>query len=700
MDKLFARLSPFVLAGMLLPLGMVGCSGSEDATCQGQDCKSGSAGSGDDDDSGSPADDAGPDGSDDGGIITDGGEKPTTAAATIGADGGTIEIMGLVLSIPAGALSEDKLVTVTRTSQPAPTDVAKAAYTPLYRFDPEGLVFDLPVSVAFSLSKEFLSKPLTVFWSKHEEPNAYEDVSGTLGKEAIVAQVTHFSTGFVGEANEAEDGGIVDGGNDAEPDIDGGGDADSGPVDDGGTQDPIPELTTLSSSQALHGTGDLPITVGFRDGRGPTGETILRANGLDLPTYRYSALALTTLVPASFLANAGTVHITAFSPRVGESNALDIKVVAAGNGAPKITQVSPSTVAQDTQTNTTIVVTGSAFISGATCFLGPFPATLSFANQGQVNCSLSAYAQRTAGDLPVRIVNPGPGGGASNAGSLTISGTNPPGEITAVVPSELGQNTSTIAVEITGTGLLPTTRIEAIVGSETHPLEFQYPYGILQKPMVVLPSFLLEAPGTIVLRAINQAPGGGSGATATLEVVAGNPTPQLTNVSPVQLKKGQSGQELKLTGSGFGAFSTVEETGTSTALSIKSFTNTQIVATVPDALVSQTGTLLLRVVNPGPGGGASTSRPITVVAPPTLTSITPSTVIAGSGSFQLTVQGTGLDQPGYRVIRVGTTQLFPGEGWTVTVPANVITTPGTLDVIAGIEGIGNSNALPLTVTAP
>lgn len=606
---------------------------------------------------------------------------------------------------------------MTRTGQPAPG----VAYTSLYRFDPEGLTFDLPASVSFDVPAVALSKPLAVYWSKSDEPSAYEDVGGTLRAGAIVAKVTHFSTGYVGEASAPGDGGVEEGGADSGPPLDASTDAqDASPEDggagdagtgdggagdagtgDGGGLDDGPQLQRLSTTEVLRGSGDLPITVGFLDSHGPTGATILRANGVDLPTYRYSGLALTALVPASHLAAAGTVTITAFTPRVGESNALTLAVVRSGNPAPTITSVLPATVPQNTPTNTTLAVTGSGFLSGATCYLGPFPANLGYANQGQVTCSVSTYSALTAGDLPVRIVNPGPGGGASGPGALTISGSNPPAGITSLTPSVLGVGTAPIALELGGTGLLPTTRIEAVVGSEVSPLEFQYPYAITQKPRVVIPRSLLEAPASVVIRATNQAPGGGSSTTATLEVVAGNPTPQLTSLtSSSPLKRGESGQTLTLTGSGFGAYSSVREVGTSTWLPVVSYTETTLVVTVPDSLVAQAGTLLVEVVNAAPGGGASAARTATVFALPTLTSITPSSVVAGSGSFQLTVAGTDLAQGGFRIIYVGAAQLFPGEGWTVTVPANVIAAPATLDVVAGIEGIGNSNALPLTVTPP
>lgn len=196
-------LLPLLLSGLLLPL-IPGCSDDDADPCADRADPSCQAGPGDDagagaNDAGDPDADANPDPDASDGAV----EKPSTASATIGGEGGRIEVLGLTLEVPEGALQEDTLVTVTRTELAAPG----SGYTPLYRFDPEGLVFDLPASVSFWLPPDFLSKPLTTFWSKRDEPSVYEDIGGEIGADAIVARTSHFSTGYVGLSEDDEPSG-------------------------------------------------------------------------------------------------------------------------------------------------------------------------------------------------------------------------------------------------------------------------------------------------------------------------------------------------------------------------------------------------------------------------------------------------------------------------------------------------------------
>lgn len=681
-NRLLLRFSPLVLAGMLLPLGMAGCSDSDEVeACEGQECDNGPG-----DDSGTPLDDAGADVSDgDSSVDADGGEKPMTASATIGAEGGTIEVLGLALSVPAGALSEDKLLTVTRTSQGAPEGASKGGYTMLYRFDPEGLVFDLPVSVSFSLSPAFLSKPLAVFWSELGDENSFENIGGTKGKDAIVAETSHFSQAFVGEPFDS------DGGTDGGPTGDAGPDADSGP------EYSAPQPRDLNPQEVIVGSGDLPMIVRFRDAAPPlTPETVFRANGTDIPTFPDSLSTLGTIIPASYFATKGTVVITAFTPGMGESEPLELEVVDTGNSAPTITSVSPNNMARTS--GDTIVVSGSGFLNNAKCFFGVTSTSVTFVDSSQVKCSLNASHTQTAGDIDFRIVNPGPGGGASNSWPFTISGSNPTAEITSIEPSTLGQGTSTYRIKLLGSDFLPTMRLHAIRGSEETPIHFIQ--GATQSSgFGVLPSALLATPGDIVIRATNPTPGGGSGSTATLQVIAGNPTPQITFATG-NLKKGESGQTITIKGSGFGAFSSVKAIEAGVTMPNASVTATELVANVPDSVVANTGTFTFRVVNAGPGGGESESQKVRVTAAPKLTSISPSSVQAGSGAFVLTLNGEDLDQ-GYGAVQIASTRLSPsstGASWKVNVPADVIASAGALDVILHLEVSGPSNALTLTVT--
>lgn len=218
-----------------------------------------------------------------------------------------------------------------------------------------------------------------------------------------------------------------------------------------------------------------------------------------------------------------------------------------------------------------------------------------------------------------------------------------------------------------------------------------------------VPAALLDEAGDVLITATTPAPGGGTSATATLTVVDGNPTPQLTSVSPHQIFLGQSGQQLTLRGSGFTAASTALETTTSTALPVASVIPAELIVDVPDSLVATTGQLQLTVTNPAPGGGTTATRYAVVVAQPVITSLSPSTVTAGSGAFDLTITGEHLkDQEWeYVVVIVGGTWLTPTTATAtevvVNVPGELIQSEGTVSVVVFVEGRGESSPAELTV---
>lgn len=68
----------------------------------------------------------------------------------VGVAGGTITVEGLVLSIPAGPLTTEKSITVTATSDAAPAGFT--LYSPIYKFELEGQIFDKPVTVEFAFT--------------------------------------------------------------------------------------------------------------------------------------------------------------------------------------------------------------------------------------------------------------------------------------------------------------------------------------------------------------------------------------------------------------------------------------------------------------------------------------------------------------------------------------------------------------------
>ena len=114
------------------------------------------------------------------------------------------------------------------------------------------------------------------------------------------------------------------------------------------------------------------------------------------------------------------------------------------------------------------------------------------------------------------------------------------------------------------------------------------------------------------------------------------------------------------------------------------------------------GTALLALVA-ACGGGSS--QPPSTPPPPaaaTLATIAPGSAVAGSGAFTLTVNGSGFVAGS--VVSLAsmtlTTTFVSATQVTAAVPANAVTTSGSLTVLVTNPGSSASNALNFSVTAP
>lgn len=127
----------------------------------------------------------------------DSGDVDTTGGATevrtvVGPQGGMVEGLGLQLEIPADALTEDVEI-VVRTDDGAAIPGVDAI-SPVYRFEPDGLVFARQIAVSIDVDTEDYG---TLYWSVEGSPDSYEAVGVALGGVAV-GYTHHFSSAVVG----------------------------------------------------------------------------------------------------------------------------------------------------------------------------------------------------------------------------------------------------------------------------------------------------------------------------------------------------------------------------------------------------------------------------------------------------------------------------------------------------------------------
>ncbi len=135
-------------------------------------------------------------------------------------------------------------------------------------------------------------------------------------------------------------------------------------------------------------------------------------------------------------------------------------------------------------------------------------------------------------------------------------------------------------------------------------------------------------------------PGGTATSTGTFTVIPDNPVPTITSIAPATAVAGAAALTLTVTGTNFISGSVVNFNGT--ALTTTFVSTTQLTAAVPASALAMAGTYNVTVTNAAPGGGTSANAAFTVMVPaPTIVSFTPTSGLAGA-----TVTLTGTDFTG------------------------------------------------------
>ena len=104
--------------------------------------------------------------------------------------------------------------------------------------------------------------------------------------------------------------------------------------------------------------------------------------------------------------------------------------------------------------------------------------------------------------------------------------------------------------------------------------------------------------------------GGGSSPAAPQQ---NNPAPGVTSISPTGATAGETATTVTITGTGFVQGSTAQWNQSNRVTTFVSATQLKI--TLSSADLSTAGTAQIAVVNPGPGGGVSSSATFTVHNP-------------------------------------------------------------------------------------
>jgi hypothetical protein len=165
-----------------------------------------------------------------------------------------------------------------------------------------------------------------------------------------------------------------------------------------------------------------------------------------------------------------------------------------------------------------------------------------------------------------------------------------------------------------------------------------------------------------------------------------NPLPAISSISPASAIQGSGAFSLTINGSNFVSASVVSFGG---QLQPTAFVNAnQLTVQIPNTSIATAGPEAVLVTTPAPGGGNSTSASFNIyLPPPQISSISPTSVAAGSPGFTLTINGANF---------------VPGSTLNVNGSAQSVTFVNAAQVTASISAsvVATTGSISLSITNP
>ncbi len=277
--------------------------------------------------------------------------------------------------------------------------------------------------------------------------------------------------------------------------------------------------------------------------------------------------------------------------------------------------------------------------------------------------------------------------------------SNPIPYINVINPAILYRGESNVKTTIEGSYFLKTSAIRLQSINSSYLLK---PIFIDNNALEVeIPQAMLNTTGTYQVTITNPPPEGGVSNPYIIEII--NPVPQLSVLMPLEVIAGMPEITLTIYGKGFFNETILYINGKQRQYIPINQNKLQVKLTAEDLEYGRY--IEITASNPSPSGGLSRPAIFTVLNfIPSLTSLNPATIRAGSPEFILTLTGdsyvktsiVSFNNQQYQARYISKAQI------EATIPATAIKTPGIypIKVINPVPGGGQSIALLVTVKPP
>jgi hypothetical protein len=457
--------------------------------------------------------------------------------------------------------------------------------------------------------------------------------------------------------------------------------------------DQIPTMTGLDPATILAGRTSQTVAVAgtnFIEG------AVVLVGGVERATTFVSTTRLQFELQPADLIEPGTLEVEVRNPAPGNgrSNRLVLTVI---NPVPVLESLTPE-VAGVGGLSFTLTVNGRNFVRGSEIEFNGKRRGTTLVSQTRLTTLIPATEIATLGTVPVRVITPEPGGGASNELTFAIKPLNPLPRVTSISPNSVEKGSGDQTIVITGTSFVEGASVQ--IGADRLPATFVSATEL----RVVIEASRMVNPGSLLLSVSNPAPGGGNSNWVTLTVTPPrHPVPTLTGLSPANVLAGGPTFTVTLNGNNFIESSAVQVNGVNHPAVYVS--PTVMTIQIASQMIISAENLSIRVVNPAPGGGTSAVQTLSVFNPvPVLTALTPNSVVDGNPSFTLTLVGNGF-VPESKILIDGVTRnanFIAGTQLSLQISAAEVATIKTLQVkvFNPTPGGGTSNTLNLIVRQP
>jgi 6-phosphogluconolactonase (cycloisomerase 2 family) len=451
------------------------------------------------------------------------------------------------------------------------------------------------------------------------------------------------------------------------------------------TLNPSPMISSLSPPSSV--ATDIPFTLQINGANFMPGSMVYFGGQL-----RTSSLVSSTQLNASILAtdidNDGNAVVFVFNPLPGggASTSIEFPVSAL---SPVISSISPPSVIA-ASIPFTLSAVGSNFVASSVISYNGIPQPTEYDGPTLIRIHVTPDMIGTPGTATVSVTTPSngvPGGGTSDTFFLTILPPQTQPVVTNISPTSATEGGSAFTLIINGSGFVASSQVSFNMNN--------VPTTLVSSTQLtaIIPASAIAVAGYMNVVVTNPVDLASSPLTFTVT----NPLPGGVSVSA-----GNNALTLSVIGTGFVPTSVVFVNGNSRVTTYESSSLLQ--ATLLPGDLSQGGTLNITVVNSPPGGGTTSPISVPVNPVPKESSLSPSSVSAGSAALTVAVIGSNFNQSSTILVN-GTalpTTHVSAKVLEATLPASDLTQGGTLNVsvMNPSPGGGTSPPLPFVIDNP